>query len=321
LAVAAAGLAAILTPAAARATATATKSGSPAFKVSIAPAYATRGYPTTFEVKVTNTSGATLHSLNLKPPGGFSLLRPNANNPLRPRTQVRNHTFSFHNITVKPGGTMPIAVAVTPTVHDRCGATLRWSTSAYEGATGSGPQLALKTVSSHIRIRVLCPQTAACGDGGPECSTDRGTNVSRYGVVDDATSGNLLETVDVGRELTCAGYTRRDPNWYESLLSGATTSPAGAVPFEDTVTYTINGATSNGIGFCLGVPYDFATASGGEAPAGTLPNGKPGFIGLLAPCTTTTPPCIANVAQSNYPKVATTLTITIPELGDPWGGG
>jgi hypothetical protein len=305
------------------ATTTGPASGTPAVKLTIYPHYATAGLPTTFEVKVTNTSsqGTALRSLQLSPPRGFTL----GHTPLLRRTiTIGTRSVAVRGITLKPGATIGLAVTATPPAGKCRNAVLRWTPHAFAGAISSSTPLALQSARSNLGVKVVCPNTAACGDGGPPCSTALRTNVSSYNVVDNATSGTLNQTLDVGRPLICRGYRNRDANWYDSLLTGLAPSPPGAVPFVDNVTYKIVGATSKGIGFCLGATFDFTTASGAQAPAGTLPNGKPGFIGLLPLCRNSAPPCIANVAESNDPSVKsgkdTTLTVTIPEKGDPWGG-
>ena len=68
---------------------------------------------------------------------------------------------------------------------------------------------------------------------------------------------------------------------------------ATVAPIVNTVSYTIKNTTPAGIEFCLGAPYDFTTTSGAMAPAGKLPNGKSGFIGLIPSCSNRTPPCIS----------------------------
>ncbi len=176
-------------------------------------------------------------------------------------------------------------------------------------------------------MKVLCPAAAACGDGGPPCSTSLVTSNSTYAVISDASSGTLNQTVNVGNKLRCGGYRFRDANWYDSVVTAPTTSPptAAPTPIVDSVTYTIRNATKNGIGFCLGAAYDFATRSGAQARAGTLPNGKPGFIGLLPLCTSGKPPCITSITQHRDPQANNgfdaLMKIQIPESGDPWGGG
>jgi hypothetical protein len=195
------------------------------------------------------------------------------------------------------------------------------------GQNGSGSQVALNAAVSSLGVKVLCPAAAACGDGGPPCSTGLVTSNSTYAVISDAASGTLNQTVNVGNRLRCGRYRFRDPNWYDSVVTPPSGSPptAAPTPIVDSVTYTIRNATMKGIGFCLGAAYDFATASGAQARPGTLPTGNPGFIGLLPRCTSAKPPCISSITQQPDPKAKTgfdaIMQIQIPESGDPWGGG
>jgi hypothetical protein len=299
------------------------------FKVDFYPAYTTAGLPTTFVVTVTNTSSTatTLQSVQVTPPVGFTVGRPPSNGTLRRKTFVHGRTFSLHGISVQAGAKMQFDVAATPPAG-QCGhVRLRWSSRAFTGAAPSGAQLGLQSTASSVGVTVACPQTAACGDGGPACSTNVPTSVSSYGVVSNASAGTLQGTLDVGTRLRCRGYVFHDPNWYNTLVvPPATGFPTGTPPIVDTVSYTIRNTTVQGLGFCLGAGYDFTTASGAKAPAGTLPSGKPGFIGLLPMCTAGVPPCIASIARKSDRAAATTgydavMSIQIPETGDPWGSG
>jgi hypothetical protein len=301
-----------------------------AFKVTIYPAYTTAGLQTTFEVTVANTSsqGTTLRSVQVTPPAGFTVAHPSPTSPLRRKTSVKKRTFSLHQILLKPGHKMQFNVTATAPTACGNGTVLRWTSRAFQGMTPSGPQLALQVATSSVGVTVVCPQLAPCGDGGPACSTSVNTSVSTYGVVSNAAAGTLRGTLDVGRRLTCGSYRFRDPNWYDSVVTppvGTTAPPAGTPPIVDQVSYTIVNAGTQGLGFCLGALYDFATASGAMARGGTLPNGNAGFIGLLPMCTPATPPCISSISQqtdsnakSGYDAV---MSIQIPEQGDPWGAG
>jgi hypothetical protein len=320
--------AALMVAAPGAAPAATTSAAQPQFKVTISPEYTTAGQPTTFQVTVVNVSSANtvLGSVKLTPPAGFTPPQPAPGTPLRRKTQVQNRTLSLRRLRLTPG--KQVQLSITATAPTQCGRTLlHWRTRAFQGTTGAGAQLALNAALSSLGVTVLCPATAACGDGGPACSTSLVTSNSTYAVVSDASSGTLRQTVNVGGRLRCGTYRFRDSNWYDSLVTPPTTSPppAGTAPILDTVTYTIRNTTGTGVGFCLGVGYDFTTASGAQAPAGTLPNGKPGFIGLLPGCSNAKPPCISSISQSNDPsaKVGSDvlMTIQIPETGDPWGAG
>jgi hypothetical protein len=153
---------------------------------------------------------------------------------------------------------------------------------------------------------------------GQSCSTSLSTSVSQLQVTanpaanPNVNSGTLTESVDVGTPLTCAGYEAVDPNWYESVMS---TSNRVKV-----ITYTLDNTSPEGIQFCFGAPYEFTTSSGGPAPAGTLPDGTPGFIGLLPSCPASGP-CVESITSSEGNEGANTIiTVRIPDglPGDPY---
>jgi len=307
-------------PAAAKQTA----QGTPSFRVTISPTYATAGQWTTFAVTVANTSspGTSLKSLQLAAPIGFTL-QSAANSPWQHKGKIKGRTLS-RQISVKPRSRVQFNVRATAPA--KCGkSVLRWSARAFQGATTSGPQLALQSALSSVGVTVVCPLSSACGGGGPACSTNVITSVSTYEVVSNAGSGTLRQTLNVGNPLRCGAYRFRDPNWYDSGLTSSASPPAGTPPIMDQINYTIKNASQNGIGFCLGAPYEFTTASGNPAPAGKLPNGNPGFIGLLPMCSSGAPPCISTITQQPDASAKTghdaVMTIEVPELGDPWGGG
>ncbi len=297
-----------------------------AFKVLISPEYATAGQPTTFQVKFVNTSsrGVPLSAVQITPPKGFSLKGTTVPVGLKRKASRHQRMFALHQLTLKPGKSVQIQVAAA--APSQCGkGALRWTSRAFQHGNAKGAQLALQPALSSVGVTVLCPATAACGDGGPPCSTGLSTSPSAYAVVSDAGSGTLNETVNVGKRLVCPGYRLRDANWYDSLVSQAQPPPAGSAPITDQITYTIKNASSDGIGFCLGANYDFTTASGALAPKGTLPTGAPGFVGLLPMCANSKPPCISSITESTDDHVKsgtdTTLNVMIPEGGDPWGAG
>ena len=299
----------------------------PTFKVTTYPSYTTAGQSTTFEVTVANTSsdGTRLRSLQLTAPSGFKLSPPAANAPLRRKTTVQNRTITLHQLSIAPGSS--VEFVVNATAPARCGKSLlRWTSRAFQGGTPSGSQLAFQSALSSVGVTVVCPPAAACGDGGPPCSTSLNTTTSVYGVVSNASAGTLRGSVDVGRRLRCGRYRFRDPNWYDSAVTPpATPPPTGAgPPVVDVVSYTIKNAGPQGLGFCLGATYEFMTASGQQARAGKLPTGAPGFIGLLPRCSASKAPCISAISQRTDASAKSghdaVMTIQIPEQGDPWGG-
>jgi hypothetical protein len=315
----------LATLAGASAAAQQTAQGTPSFNVTISPAYATAGQWTTYRVTVVNTSSraTSLKSLQLTAPTGFALSQSASNSPWQHKPKVGRRTLSLRQISVEPRSKVQFNVRAT--APPRCSKSLlRWGTRAFQGATLSGPQLTLQSALSSVGVTVVCPSTAACGDGGPPCSTSVKTSVSTYGVVSNAASGTLRQTLNVGNRLSCGAYRFRDPNWYDSLVTSPTPPPAGGPPIIDQISYTIKNASQNGIGFCLGATYEFATASGNQARAGKLPNGNAGFIGLLPMCAAAVPPCISTITQQSDSSAKSghdaVMTIQVPEQGDPWGG-
>lgn len=301
----------------------------PSFKVAISPEYTTAGEPTTFQVTIVNTSqkGTTLGSVKISPPRGFTPPRPTPGSPLRRKTTVRARTLMLHQISVNPGKRARLSVTATAPAKCGSGTVLHWSSRGFVGQGGSGSQLALNHAVSSLGVKVLCPDVMPCGVGTVACHTSLVTSNSTYAVTSDATAGTLNQTVNVGTHLRCGAYRFRDPNWYDSAVTPAATSPptTAPTPIVDTITYKIRNAAPKGIGFCLGATYEFATASGAQARPGTLPTGNPGFIGLLPQCTAAKPPCISSITQQADPRVRTghdvTMQIQIPESGDPWGAG
>ncbi len=283
-----------------------------AFKVLISPEYATAGQPTTFQVTFVNTSsrGVALGAVQITPPKGFALKQTTVPGGLKHKASRHQQMFALHRVGLKPGKSVQIQItAVAPQQCGNC--AVRWTSHAFQRGNATGPQLALQSAVSSIGVTVLPPASAACGDGGPPCSTGLSTSPSAYGVVSDAGSGTLNETVNVGKRLVCAGYRLRDANWYDSIVTGAQPPPAGTPPITDQITYTITNAHSKGVGFCMGATYDFTTASGSLAPKATLPSGAPGFIGLLPMCTTSKPPCISSITEISDDSVKSGVDTTL----------
>ncbi len=102
--------------------------GTPSFKVTISPEYTTAGQPTTFQVRVVNTSSenTVLGSVKITPPRGFAPPRPVRGTPLRAKTKVQNRTLLLHRVAIKPGAMARLAI--TATAPQKCGrAVLHWS--------------------------------------------------------------------------------------------------------------------------------------------------------------------------------------------------
>ncbi|HEY5316739.1 MAG TPA: hypothetical protein VIJ20_02075 [Solirubrobacteraceae bacterium] len=162
------------------------------------------------------------------------------------------------------------------------------------------------------------------------CQTALTTGPSSFRVIADAdpsrsNSGTLSESDDVGAPLQCGGYTQEDANWWEFDMSSANRSK--------TIVYTIKQfllplqGTLNAIleltQVCFGSTSDFITSSGTPAPAGTLPDGTSGFVGLLPNCPSAGP-CVESrqgpLDLDNNIGFDIVVSIYVPEglAGDPW---
>jgi uncharacterized repeat protein (TIGR01451 family) len=304
------------------------------FAVVISPAYTTAGQPTTFTVTVRNTSTATapLAASNLVPPKGFKLMRVSLLHHHRGKARVQHNMATVQGTSVPRGGVVQTTVtAVAP--MSACGkGVFRWSSGAATvtaiGASDPAPghRLTLQRGRSHLGTTVVCPQAKPCAPGAA-CSTSQTTNVSSYSASSNATTGTLQGGLDVGSHLICPGYKSKDPNWYDSIVND--TSPG--VVYQ--VKYKLDNIRPKFVRACVGLTYSFTTASGKPARAHKLPNGTPGFVGVLPACVGSAPtgPCVVSSTPSSDPKskagVDTNLVVQIPATpptgapaGDPWFG-
>jgi hypothetical protein len=144
-------------------------------------------------------------------------------------------------------------------------------------------------------------RTSVACTHGTDCSTDVGADgTSNLLVTESPTSdGTLNESVDNGTPLSCQGdeagdYTGFDPNWYGFSFTGAgskqLTYDLFTPPFSEGTVQICFGATE---------PFQ-ASSDDGESVSGTLPDGTPGFIGLLDTCSDvesapTPQPCISSI--------------------------
>jgi hypothetical protein len=164
------------------------------------------------------------------------------------------------------------------------------------------------------------------------CQTTLSTAASDFQVTAQAdpskpNAGTLSESVDVGTPLQCPGYAQLDPNWWEFSMSSANRSKTilntlkvPLLPLSGPLDAILNLTQA-----CLGTTAEFTTKSGQPAPAGTLPDGSSGFIGLLPDCPgPANDPCVVSrqtgLDLSNGIGFDIVLTLYIPEgfAGDPW---
>jgi hypothetical protein len=191
-----------------------------------------------------------------------------------------------------------------------------------------------------------CQQAGPCRAGFQHFDVAATTAPSQAGTPSQGSTpsprrGTLHVTQDVGVKLTCQGYQPKDPNWFNFYVGG--TDPSG-IGFS--VAETVLNTDADHVRFCLGAPYSFKTRSGDRAQRAPLPNGDPGYVGLLASCPPSGPagaqvlaftgsvrrparaaqsgngPCVAGITTSKDASsntgLATTVTVSIPG-GDPWG--
>jgi hypothetical protein len=167
------------------------------------------------------------------------------------------------------------------------------------------------------------------------CETDVGNVGGDTKVVANPQSGTnnaglLYESVNAQNNapLNCAGYTSADPNVYELNVTTpnrskvvTTTIKQPAIPLSGTETAILGSQQ-----ICFGAPYEFVTASGSNAPAGTLPDGTQGFVGLLPNCGAAgATVCISNrsgTLDALSPlgfDIVVTWNVPAGLPGDPWG--
>lgn len=167
-----------------------------------------------------------------------------------------------------------------------------------------------------------CTNTLSTGESSAQVVVDPGTS-----------DASLTESVDLGtpmdgtgsdpKNVGCATYTPRAADWYGVDVSDSNRGK--------TITWTVNNAISDGFEICFGAPYDFQTGFGVDggptfAPAGILPDGTTGFVGLLDSCNNlgdaqSTNPCWTSIVPGANGS-GTVATIRIPSgvSGDPYFG-
>lgn len=173
-----------------------------------------------------------------------------------------------------------------------------------------------------------CPAAQTCTNTLSTSSTSLSVAVGS-----GATDAMLTESVNIGTPLSpnpgCAAYQPRSPDTYEFVVSAADRAKS--------VTWTVKNTTTDGFRVCFGAPYEFnvidpTTGEAEPAPAGTLPDGSPGFVGLLPACVVgnvnipNQGPCVQSLVDQEDANSTSGLdavaTITIPAglPGDPFIG-
>jgi hypothetical protein len=176
-----------------------------------------------------------------------------------------------------------------------------------------------------------------CASGATCTSTITSNSGSlKVDVGSGANNATLTESVDVGTPMDgpgsdttngCGSYTppAASADWYEFVVNPPDATTADRTK---TVTWTVKNTTTDGFKVCFGAPYEFDAqgTDSGLAPAGTLPDGSPGFIGLLDFCPefpTDTSPCVSSLTTERDPltgldNAVAVITIPAGNVGDPW---
>jgi hypothetical protein len=309
----------------------------------VTPTSAPAGATTTFNVALTNeTASNGINFAMITPPQSFTLTAASA--PQGATIQLLPTRVIVRGLSVPLGAT--VNIFVTATVPAPGGGSGMWTTQAFS----TGPSSAgvfLDTGASSMTTSVTTPQTTTSPCPATGCSVSLSTPSTsfRLDVFPGTTGGPVTASVDTGTPVDgpgglndpgCASYTPQSPDWYQFNVSDTTQSK--------TVNWTVNNSDPRTFRVCFGATYEFyVDAAGDLAPRGTLPDGTPGFVGLLP----TFPNCfnpvailqivgglsqsqaavqIANLCASISPDEAnpttTDVTYTIPSgfVGDPMMG-
>jgi len=162
------------------------------------------------------------------------------------------------------------------------------------------------------------------------CQTSLSTTESDFEVTASAdaskpNAGTLSESVNVGTPLQCPGYIQEDPNSWEFSMTSVNRSKTivntikvPLLPLSGPLDAILNATQA-----CFGAVTEFTTKSGAPAAPATLPDGTPGFIGLLPDCTGAHGPCVVSrksiLDLSSGIGFDIVMTVYIPEgfAGDP----
>jgi hypothetical protein len=143
-----------------------------------------------------------------------------------------------------------------------------------------------------------------------------GSNPSFTAPTDNPAQG-MLHGHRMADVLSCDGYQPTDTAAYQFFLGGTF---RGHVIYK--VTYTVNTKKSPAkLQFCLGATYKFMTSSNKPAKAVTLPNGLPGFAGLVPSCKAVPKgPCLVSKGPATSGQGAVLKLLIRAVVGeDPWG--
>jgi hypothetical protein len=206
-------------------------------------------------------------------------------------------------------------------------------------ATSTGVASAASSSFDENNQETGCTAGTDCSDTITSGSGSLGVDIQ-----DPASNSTITESVDVGTPMDGTGANASDvgcarysppplsADWYEFVESPAQNDDGGETFDAKTITWTVNNAENgdNNFEVCFGAPYDFQIGPSVNgalllAPQGTLPDGTPGFVGLLDTCSDLGDAAGSNPCVSNQESVGDTgiqVTVAIPAglQGDPWMG-
>jgi hypothetical protein len=293
----------------------------------VSPASVAGGISTTFQfaLRTSSSSGVQLGSADFTTPSGVSLMAVSLPKGQPGTASLLGNVVALRGLALRPGSVIDVSV----TAVAACGSdTNTWTSVGKEKPNFTGRPLTLNRSQSSLTTTVTGTCAVLICHQGVSCQTSLDSPTSVFSVTANPSSDGpnttiLGESLGVGTPLQCQGYTRQDPNWFSFLVSSPNRSKL--------ITYTIRPAAPEtelvgNTKFCLGASSQFTTRSGTPAPAGTLPDGSSGFIGLLPFCRGVSGPCVDSRRTSPDANSPTGFDIVLRVLiparlaGDPWGG-
>ena len=314
------------------------------YRAVITPVSAPAGATTTFNVVLTNNTASNgINSAMITPPKGFTLV--GASSP-QGTVQLQPNKVIIRDLSLPLGVTMNLTV--TATAPAQGGDPRDWKTQAFSNGPGSAGVF-LDDRTSMVTTPVTNPQTItsdcpAAGCSPPPLSTPSTSFSMQVG--SGSTDATVTESVDTGTPMDgpgsppentgCASYTPQSPDWYGFDVS--------AFDRSKTITFMVKNSDPSTFQLCFGAPYEFDVVGPDDtlvaAPPGTLPDGTPGFVGLLPPCPSERifaktngdvtsdqseegPVFIcANISADEGNPTTTDVSVFIPAGldGDPWMG-
>jgi hypothetical protein len=252
----------------------------------ITPVSAPAGATTIFNVALTNNTASNgINSAMITPSKGFTLV--DATSP-QGTTSVQPNKIIIRNLNLPLGST--VNVSVTATAPAQGGDPRDWKLQAFSnGPNSAGPML--DGATSSVTTPLTSPQTTSTDCPATGCSVSLSTPSTSFSlnVNSGSTGGTVTASVDTGTPMDgpgalndpgCANYVPQSPDWYGFDVTDTSQSK--------NISWIVKNSDPNTFQVCFGAPYQFDVLNSDNnlvgAPAGTLPDGTSGFVGLLPPC-------------------------------------